>query len=466
MKAIQQAARRLTVASVFGMSLAVGAALAADDETGTTEAPVIGANAASFTLDNGLEVVVIPDHRAPVVTHMVWYKVGSADEPVGKSGIAHFLEHLMFKGTITHPEGEFSRIVSENGGEENAFTSSDYTAYYQRVAREHLATMMSYEADRMAHLVLTDANVVPERQVVLEERSMRLDNEPSAILATAMDATLFLQHPYGVPIIGWKDEIETLDRTDAIAFYDRFYTPNNAVLVVAGDIEADEVRKLAEETYGKVARRAEPPARVRARAGVLDTPRQVDLADPRVSQESVRASWLVPSYLTAEPGAAEALDVLAEVLGGGISSRLYRELVIEQRLAVSAGAYYRGSALDATSFMAYGVPREGVSLETLRQAIFEIIAATAGDKPPTADEVARAKNRLLADTIYAQDSQTTMARIFGATLATGGTIADVQQWPSRIEAVPAEAVAAAAALLPAPRAVTGYLRKPAGEQPS
>ncbi|ODN71730.1 M16 family metallopeptidase [Methylobrevis pamukkalensis] len=235
--------------------------------------------ATSFTLGNGLEVVVIPDHRAPVVTHMVWYKVGASDEPVGKTGIAHFLEHLMFKGTLLHPAGEFSRVIAENGGEENAFTSSDYTAYYQRVAREHLGLMMTFEADRMSGLVLTDSNVLPERQVILEERNMRLDGEPSAILSASVDAVLNLGHPYGVPVIGWREDMETLSRQDAIAFYDRFYTPNNAVLVVAGDVEPDEVRRLAEDTYGKVPRRAEPERPLRPAPGKLRTPRSVELTD-------------------------------------------------------------------------------------------------------------------------------------------------------------------------------------------
>src|SRR3954454_20867075 len=247
-----------------------------------------GPEVSSFTLDNGLDVVVIPDRRTPVVTHMVWYRNGSADDPLGQSGIAHFLEHLMFKGTENHPVGAFSKAVSGLGGQENAFTSYDYTAYFQRVARDHLGTMMEFEADRMSGLALTDAVVDPERNVVLEERKMRVDNAPSAQLGEEIAAALFTHHPYGIPIIGWEDEIAGLTLDDAIAFHDRFYTPNNATLVVAGDVTVEEVRLLAEATYGKAPRRAEPPARVRPQEPPQRAERRVRLADPRVEQLSLQ----------------------------------------------------------------------------------------------------------------------------------------------------------------------------------
>src|SRR6266700_3525266 len=221
-----------------------------------------GPEVSHFTLDNGLEVVVIPDHRTPVVTHMVWYKVGAADETPGKSGLAHFLEHLMFKGTAKNPLGKFTRTVSTLGGHENAFTTSDYTAYFQRTPRARLRTLMEFESDRMTGLVLTDNEVKPELQVVLEEQNMRVANNPGARLGEQMETTLFLNHPYGRPVIGWRHEIEQLDRADALAFYRRFYTPNNAVLVVAGDVTPAEVQTMAEETYGKVPRVAELGPRI------------------------------------------------------------------------------------------------------------------------------------------------------------------------------------------------------------
>src|SRR3981081_3536311 len=272
-----------------------------------------GLDVSPSTLDNGLEVVVIPDHRTPVVTHMVWYKVGSADETAGESGLAHFLEHLMFKGTKKNPPGRCSQTVSTLGGQENAFTSSDYTAYYQRVPRERLKTLMEFESDRMTGLVLTDEVVKPELQVVLEEQNMRVANNPGARLSEQVEAALYLNHPYGRPVIGWRHEIEKLDREAALAFYRRFYTPNNAILVVAGDVTAEEVKTLAEETYGKVERVVEVGPRDRPKEPVHEAARSVTLADPRVTQPSLRRVYLAPSASTAEPGESEALDVFSSI---------------------------------------------------------------------------------------------------------------------------------------------------------
>ncbi|MDJ0930221.1 pitrilysin family protein [Breoghania sp.] len=395
----------------------------------------IGADVSSFTLDNGLQVVVIPDHRAPVVTQMIWYKVGAADERPETSGIAHFLGHLMFKGTKKHPEGEFSAVVSELGGSENAFTSSDYTAYFQRVAKQHLKTVMSFEADRMENLVLTDAVVAPERKVILEERSMRVDNDPGSRLSETLNSILYANNSgYSVPIIGWRREMEKLLTQDAMNFYDRFYTPNNAVLVIAGDVTEDGVRKLAEETYGKVKRRADPPKRIRPAEPPLPGHRLVRLADPRVKQPSVRDAWIVSSYATAKPGEAEAIDVLADILGGGSTSRLYRQLVVNDKVATAAGSYYSSTQLGPTDFIVYGVPRDEVSLDEVREAALKIVADIA-ENGITDEELARAKRKVLADAIYAQDSQATLARIFVSTLTTGGTIKDVQEWPARISKV-------------------------------
>lgn len=431
----------------------------------------IGGEVSSFTLDNGLQVVVIPDNRAPVVTHMIWYKVGAADEPPGMSGIAHFLEHLMFKGTTNHPDGAFSKRIAEVGGQENAFTSNDYTAYFQRVAREHLAEMMAFEADRMQNLVLSDAVVLPERDVVLEERRMRVDSDPSSQLSETVSSMLFVNHPYGTPVIGWEDEIKELSREDALAFYDSFYTPNNAVLVVAGDVAPDEVRRLAEETYGKVPRRAEPGERVRPQVQRLPGAVEISLADERVRQPSLRASWIVPSYASAlrtdgEDGAraAAALDVLAEILGGGTTSRLYTGLVVGQGLATSAGGWYQASALDASQFLIYAVPADGKPMAEVGAAAREIVATLARDGV-TEEELERAKRSLLASALYAQDSQATLARIFGIALTTGSTVEQVQAWPALINAVTAEDVRKAAAdwLTAAP--LTAYLVKagPAGD---
>jgi len=411
------------------------------------------------TLHNGLEIVVIPDHRTPVVTHMVWYRNGSADDPVGKSGIAHFLEHLMFKGTEKHPQGEFSDVVTSLGGQENAFTSYDYTAYFQRVAREHLKTMMEFEADRMTGLVLTDDVVDPERDVVIEERRMRTDTDPSAQLGEALASTLFTHHPYGKPIIGFMHEIEGLHREDALAYYRRFYTPENAILVVAGDVTESDVVTLAEETYGKIPPRGERPQRYRPSEPPTRAARRVTLADGKVEQPSVQLSWIVPSYRTAQPGEAEALEVHVQILSAQGTGRLHRKLVIDQKIAVAAGAWYMSTAFDQSRLSLYAIPFPGGDLDALEKAteavIEDLITHGVGEA-----ELKRAKTRLIADTIYAQDSQSSLARMYGSALATGSTVSDVAAWPDAIEAVTADSVRnAAKTWLDSRRAVSGHLIK-------
>ena len=417
---------------------------------------------ASFTLGNGLKVVVIPDHRTPVVTQMIWYKVGSADETPGKSGLAHFLEHLMFKGTTKHPAGEFSQTVLRIGGNENAFTSTDYTGYFQRVPRDQLATMMEFEADRMTGLILKDENVLPERDVVLEEYNMRVANNPEARLAEQIMAALYLNHPYGRPVIGWHHEIEKLNREDALAFYKRFYAPNNATLVIAGDVDAAEVRPMAERTFGVVpAQPAIPARRIRPQEPTPVAPRTVTLADPRVEQPSMRRYYLVPSATTAAAGESPALDVLAQLMGGGSNSYLYRALVVDRPLAVSASAGYQGTSLDPTQFMISASPKPGVEFAQVEQVIDGVIA-DVGQNAVHAEDLERVKTQLIAQAIYAQDNQATLARWYGAALTTGLSIEDIRSWPDRIRAVTAEQVRAAARKwLDKKRSVTGYLIKDA-----
>src|SRR5207253_260713 len=319
--------------------VALFAAFAVSTSGALAQTTVTSEPPASFTLGNGLQVVVIPDHRTPVVTQMIWYKVGSADETPGKSGLAHFLEHLMFKGTVKHPAGEFSQTVLKIGGNENAFTSNDYTGFYQRVPREQLGKMMEFEADRMTGLILKDENVLPERDVVLEEDNMRVANNPEARLNEQIMAALYLNHPYGRPVIGWHAEIEKLGREDALAFYRRFYAPNNAILVIAGDVEAADVRPMVEKTFGPVAPQPAIPAlRIRPQEPEPVAPRTVTLADPQVEQRSVKRDYLVPSAPRTSSGESAALDVLAQLMGSGSNSYLYRALVVDRPLAVNAGA--------------------------------------------------------------------------------------------------------------------------------
>src|SRR5215470_1101059 len=436
------------------LALAVAAhAFPATADTGKASA------VSHYTLSNGLELVVVPDRRTPVVTHMIWYKVGSADEPVGKSGIAHFLEHLMFKGTAKNPAGRFSKTLATVGGQENAFTATDFTAFFQRTSREHLASLMEFEADRMTGLVLNDENVLPELQVVLEEWNLRVGNDPGARLGEQVTAALYLNHPYHRPVIGWRNEIVNLNREDALAFYRRFYTPNNAVVVVAGDVSAEEAKQMAEATYGKVAPRAEIAPRVRP-AEPQPEPgavRHVVLADQRVAQPSLQRSYLVPSIATAQPGEAEAIEVLVHALGSGSTSRLYRELIAEKGLAADAGAWYQDAALDMSRLGLYGTPRPGVTLHQLEDAIDGVVAEVI-EKGLTSEEIERAKNRMIAAYVYAQDNQASLARLYGAALTTGSTVEEVQSRPQRLRAVTAEAVNAAARhWLDSRRSATGYL---------
>jgi zinc protease len=446
-------------ASLFASLLAgltLSSTIALADATARPSPP------ATFTLANGLQVVVIQDHRTPVVTQMIWYKVGSADETSGKSGLAHFLEHLMFKGTAKHPAGEFSQTVLRIGGNENAFTSADYTGYFQRVPREQLGSMMEFEADRMTGLVLKDENVLPERDVVLEEFNMRVANNPEARLTEQIMAALYLNHPYGRPVIGWHQEIEKLDREDALAFYKRFYAPNNAIVVIAGDVDADEVRPMVERTFGVVAAQPAIPARrIRPQEPEPAAPRTVTLSDPRVEQPGLRRYYLVPSAATAATGESAALDVLAQLMGGGSNSYLYRRLVIDRPLAVNASAAYQGTSLDATQFAISASPRPGVTFAQVEQVIDDVLADIA-QNGVRSEDLERVKTQLIAETVYAQDNQATLARWYGGAMTTGLSIEDIRNWPERIRAVTAEQVRdVVQKWFDKNRSVTGYLIKDA-----
>ncbi len=409
-----------------------------------------------FQLENGMDVVVIEDHRAPVVTHMVWYRIGSADEPWGRSGIAHFFEHLMFKATKNMADGAFSKTIAANGGSDNAFTFYDYTGYFQRIAADRLDLVMGMEADRMKNLVLTDQVVATERDVILEERNQRTDNSPQALFGEQMNASLYMNHPYGVPVIGWRHEIERLNATDAVAFYERFYAPDNAILVVAGDVTPDEVRGLAEKHYGPIPPSGRPPEARPAEPPQL-APRRIEMTDARVRQPFVRRSYLVPTYDPENPKESAALSILGDILGDGLSSRFARALQLEQKIAIDTGAYYSPSRRDATDFSIFGVPAQGVSLDQIEAALDAVLAEFVATGP-TEEEVARVKRLSHAARVFAQDDQSSLARLYGAALSVGRTVAEVQAWPDVMDSVTPEDVRAAAEkhLVPA-RSVTGRL---------
>ncbi|MEQ8825107.1 MAG: pitrilysin family protein [Filomicrobium sp.] len=414
--------------------------------------------ATDFKLDNGMKVIVVPDHRAPVVTHMVWYRTGAADEPKGASGIAHFLEHLMFKSTEKIAIGEFSKIVARMGGQDNAFTSQDATAYFQRIAKDRLKDVMSMEADRMVNLRLTEKEVLTERDVILEERRSRTDNNPGAILNEQMDAALYYSHPYGTPVIGWAHEIAQLDQDDAISFYKQFYAPNNAILVVAGDVTVDEVKALATETYGKVPANTDMTiVRERPQEPPHLVARRMELVDPRAGKASMHRYYLAPSYVRAKPLEAEALEIMMKILASGATSRFYKRVVVEKKLASSAGGWYAGDGYDTGKISFYAVAADGVELSDIEAELDQLIAEIA-ETGVTEAELSRAKNSLSAEYIYGIDSQSTMARRYGWAAVVGGTVADVETWPDEINKVTAAQVQAAAkSALDIRRSVTGYL---------
>jgi zinc protease len=453
----------LTLAGLSLASMAVAMALDGAKATPRTT---------EFTLANGLQVLVIPDHRAPVVTQMIWYKVGAADEPPGSSGIAHFLEHLMFKGTEEIPPGQFSKIVAKNGGDDNAFTNHDITAYFQRVAKDRLPMVMAMEADRMANLRLSEEAVVTERNVILEERRSRIDNDPSSILQEQMMAALYTNHPYGIPVIGWEHEIAALDRDDALGFYKRFYAPNNALLVVAGDVEPEEVKRLAEETFGKIAPNTTLNGRVRPHEFEHVAPVRVELDDPRAGRLTVQRYYLAPSYTSAAPGEAEALDLLMRIAVKGSTGRLYRRLVMEQKKAASAGGWYSDSNLDDGKLAFYAIGTDKISAAELEAALDDVIAELR-EGGVTQAELDRARSAFLAEFVYTSDSQSRMARHYGWRLATGMSVADIDAWPERLNQVTVEDIGAVARrYLVDKNSVTGVLTPtPArtsrgGEQPA
>ncbi len=443
-------------------SLLASLGLASFAMAAAAEKPQPTPRVSEFKLKNGLQILVIPDHRAPVVTQMIWYKVGAADEPRGSSGIAHFLEHLMFKGTDQVPSGQFSKIVARNGGEDNAFTNHDVTAYFQRVAKDRLPKVMEMEADRMANLRLSPDDVATERNVILEERRSRVDNDPGSILQEQMMAALYTHHPYGIPIIGWEHEIKALNRDDAMSFYRRYYAPENALLIVAGDVDPEEVKRLAEDTYGKLAPSGKLNGRHRPPEPAHLSPVKVTLQDARAGRTTVQRYYLAPSYASAEPGEAEALDLLMRAAATGPVSKIYKRLVVEDRTAANAGGWYSDSGLDSGRLGFYAVAAEEVSAEELEQAIDGVIEDLR-EHGVTQAELERARASYLAEFVYNSDSQSRMARQYGWRLAVGMTVADVEEWPARLKRVTVDDVRdVARKYLIDKNSVTGYLLPPAG----
>ncbi len=431
--------------------------------------PALAEEVSTFSLDNGMDVVVIEDHRAPVVVNMVWYRTGAADEAPGKSGIAHFLEHLLFQGTDDLAPGEFSRVVEENGGTDNAFTSWDYTGYFQRVAADRLELMMKMEADRMVDLLITEEDVATELQVILEERNQRIENDPSALFGEDRRAAQWMNHPYGIPIIGWKHEMEALTRQDALDFYKLHYSPNNAILVVAGDVEPEEVKRLAETHFGPLAANPELKPRARPQEPPHRAPIHMSFEDPRISQPYVVRTYLAPERDTGAQEKAAALTFLAELMGGSPTSSLMgRMLQFDENLAVYSSAFYSGDSLDDGQFGFYIVPVPGRSLEEA-EADMDRVIETFLEEGVDMEAFERIKMQVRASQIYAKDSLQGLARRYGEGLTTGLTVADIQAWPEVLQAVtPDDVMAAAREVLSSQAVVTGYAMRPeeAAPQPA
>ena len=412
----------------------------------------------SFKLDNGMDVVVIEDHHAPVVVHMVWYRIGAADEAPGHSGIAHFLEHLMFQGTKEVAPGDLSKIVAAQGGSDNAFTTQDYTAYFQRVAADRLPLVMKLESDRMHNLNLSQNDVDTERQVILDERNQRTDSDPAALLNEQMSAAQYMNDPYGVPVIGWRHEMEKLSRQDALDFYSANYAPNNAILIVAGDVKPDDVLALAKQYYGPIPPSDKIHPRVRPTEPPQLAERRMVLADARVAQPYVVRSYLAPERNPGDQKDAAALTMLAQLLGGSrATSVLARALEFDQKLATYTSANYDGISLDETTFALVAVPADGVSPDIVEKAMDGVLATFLKDGVDPA-EFARIKAQVRASQIYDRDNTQGLAHQYGMALASGLTIKDVQDWPDQLQAVtPDEVMAAAKQVLDRHNAVTGWL---------
>jgi zinc protease len=445
---------RLAFLSRSGRTLAAGLLIGGLAAATTARAAMF--NPETFTLKNGMQVVVVTNHRAPVVCQIVVYKVGSADETPGKTGLAHMVEHMMFNGTKTVPAGQFSHLVANAGGRENAFTTADYTAFYQNVALDKLPLVMKLEADRMANLAPLDADFQNERQVVLEERRMRVENDPAALMEEQVEADLFLASEYHHPVIGWHQDIDGFSLTDVTQFYRRWYAPNNAILVVAGDITAAQLKPLAERTYGAVPRRA-TPERTRTGEPPPVAERHLEVRSADVHEPTWSRSYLAPSRHAGTVEDSYPLEVLEEILGGGATSRLYRTVVVERALAVSVSTDYDGGALGPAVFAIEANPSSGVAMAALDAALTEALGRVATDGV-TDEEVSRAKQRLQASVAYARDSVVAGARTLARDLAEGDAVADVEAWPERIASVTTEQVnQAARRLLKDERSVTAVL---------
>lgn len=413
----------------------------------------------SYTLQNGLRLIVYPDKRAKVTAHSIWYNVGAADEIAGESGLAHFFEHLMFKGTKKHPKDEYSQFIAQKGGEENAYTTNDYTVYYQNIPSEYLKKIMEFESDRMVNLHLTKDNFYSERDVVLEERSMRIDNEPTALLAEQMSAMLFRNHPYGSPTIGWRHEIANLEIDNALDFYKKYYAPNNAIVTVIGDVEPEKVLEYAIATYGKNPKNHDLTLYRRPKEPPQNIERFVKLKHENVSVPSLLyyAQSLQPDK---ENRNIYALAIGLKALGGGGNSYLYKKMVKQDRVALSVGAYASMESFDASQVILQAIPAKDVTLSQLELLLKDVLLKAISEKKLAKDDFLKSRQNIITDFISLSDSRGNMARFFGANLLRGASIDELVHLPKIIHSITDEEVYNALRAVFSPNnCVIGYLEK-------
>lgn len=422
--------------------------------------PLISSSAeiTTFKLKNGMQAIVIPNKKVPAVSHMVWYRVGAVDEVPGKTGLAHYLEHLMFKGTKEMNPGEFSKTVAINGGNDNAFTSFDYTAYFQAISKNHLEMLMKMESDRMQNLKVPEKEALSERDVILEERSSSIDNDPGDQLREKMRTALFGDnHPYGKSVIGWRADMEKLTISDAMSFYKKHYAPNNAILVVSGDVDPENVKKLAEKTYGKI-KAKEIPERVKPETVSLLENKIIHMKDERVKVPELRRFYLAPSLNSENSELALPLSVLSYILGGGETSRLYKSLVVDNKIAASSSSSYDEFSLNQTIFSIFTMPKKPEDIEKTNELIDKEIQKII-DNGVTAEEIEIAVNNVKASVIYSRDSLRGLGYIYGQALASNVDRSYIDDFAKNIEKVTSEQIQEAAKLVLKNNYVSGVLER-------
>jgi zinc protease len=399
--------------------------LAAGSAAGQTVDSVV-----AVTLDNGLRVLLLEDHRSPIVTVQMWYRVGSRNETRGATGIAHFLEHMMFKGTPTHGQGQFARLVEQNGGQDNAFTSQDVTSYYVNIAADKIDLVIDLESDRMRNLLLDAKEINSEREVVIEERRTRTEDDPGGYLGEEVSSIAFKNHPYGAPIIGWVEDLKRITPTEIRAFYNTYYVPNNAILVAVGDFKATDVLAKIRTKFGRIPKGAAPPP-VLAVEPAQNGERRV-LVAKQAQLPIVYLGYHVPNQKSAD---APALEMLSTILSEGRASRLYKRLVYERQIALEAGGDYNYFSFDPNLFWFWATPMPGQTPETVEKALIGEMKALQ-ETPVTDEELQRAKNQVEAAFVFQQDSIHRRAALL-ARFELIGSYADTDRFVDRLRAVTA-----------------------------